>query len=44
MTSDEQNEGTETSRSQEDNDKIGKTRKPSDEKLDGPANGLSREK
>jgi len=44
MTSDEQKEGAETSRSQEDNKKIGKTRKPSDETRNGPANGLSHEK
>jgi len=38
----EQKEGAETTRSQEDNEKIEKTRKPSDETGDGPANGLSR--
>jgi len=44
MTSDEQKEGTETSRFREDNEKIGETRKPSDETRDGAANGLSHEK
>jgi len=39
-----QKEGAETSRSREDNEKIEKTRKPSDETRDGPVNGLSREK
>jgi len=44
VTSGEQKEGAETSRSQEDNEEIEKTRKPSDETRDGPVNGLSHEK
>jgi len=44
VTSGEQKEGAETPRSGEDNEEIEKTRKPSDETRDGPANGLSREK
>jgi len=40
----EQKEGAETSRSRENNKKIEKTRKPSGEIWDGPANRLSREK
>ena len=44
VTSGEQKEDAETSRSQEDNEKMEKTRKLSDETRDGPANGLSREK
>jgi len=44
VTSGEQMEGAETSRSREDNEKIEKTSKPSDETRDGPANGLLREK
>ena len=44
VTSGEQKEGAETSRSGEDNEEIDKTRKPSDETRDGPANRLSREK
>jgi len=44
VTSGKQKEGAETSRSQEDNEKIEKTRKLSDETWDSPANGLSHEK
>jgi len=44
VTSGEQKEGAETSRSREDHEKIEKTRKPSDETRDSPANGLSHEK
>jgi len=44
VTSGEQKEGAETSRSGEDNEEIEKTRKPSDETRESPANGLSREK
>ena len=44
VTSGEQKEGAETSRSREDNEKIEKSRKPSDETWDSPANGLLREK
>jgi len=44
VTSGEQKKGAEISRTREDNEKIEKTRKPSDETRDGPANGLSREK
>jgi len=44
VTSGEQKEGAETSRSRQDNEKIEKTRKLSDKTRDGPANGLSREK
>jgi len=44
VTSGDQKEGAETSRSEEDNEEIEKMRKPSDETRDGPANGLSREK
>jgi len=44
MTSGEQKEDAETLGSQEDNEKIEKTRKPSDEIRDSPANRLSHEK
>jgi len=40
VTSGEQKEDAETSRSREDNEKMEKTRKLSDETRDGPANGL----
>jgi len=44
VTSGEQKEGAETSRFQEDNEKIEKTRTLNDETRDGPANRLWREK
>jgi len=44
VTSGEQKEGAETSRSREDNEKIKKSRKPSYETWDSPGNGLLREK
>jgi len=44
VTSGEQKEGAETSRSGEDNKEIEKKRKPSYETRDGPANRLSHEK
>jgi len=44
LMSGEQMEGAEISRSQEHNEKIEKTRKPSDKTQDGQANGLSCEK